>query len=129
MFLWASREGDVKKAHHPKGWRILDQWEMMGFARDEEDPSLLTESMVLGKKWGADPVLEWPPLEEDPFKQGGEDAGDVYDRFKRDIYYLTGWFARGQRNPNYGRCWTWEGARTEEKVNDLAAVSMLLDPS
>lgn len=86
---------------------------------------VLTAAFVLERHWSLGPVLEWSPPEELPFKGQGYDTADLFDLLKRDVFYLAGRFGRGQRQPFYGRCWTWIGEYWETMEDDAVALDVV----
>ena len=75
------------------------KWEKMDFAKDELGQKIV--SLIHEEGWSCNPALDWSPIEEIAVSERGatldSETTGHFDRFKRDVFHLAGWFARGQR--------------------------------
>ena len=120
MLHWSSQKNDEEAAHLFSGERAEMKWEKMDFAK--AGGNIL--SRIHQETWGCDPAVDWSATEEIIAAERAATANgslqEDYDRCKRDVFYLAGWFARGRRY------WQWRGGDVDL---DIAAVSFMSCPS
>ena len=94
------------------------QWEEMDFPRQYNDQ---IDSRILNEGWTCEAALDWVTSEESSYhaqRERGEGHGDgsseQFDRYKRDVFYLAGWFARGRRY------WRNQGENLNQEIADVS---------
>ena len=95
LLLWSSRDSDEETAHLFSGDRREMKWEKLDFARDEFGKNVM--SLIHRESWSCSPALDWAAVEEVAVEERGALSDANFDRYKRDVFYLAGWYARGHR--------------------------------
>ena len=100
------------------------KWEKMdNFAR--ENGKII--SQINRVNWSCNAALDWAAVEEIAAAECGETvddrAGRSFDLCKRDVFYLAGWFARGQRY------WNQRGGDVDPEQAAVSAGALLVRSS
>ena len=114
MLLWSSKDNDREEAHLLSGERAEMKWEKIDSLKQKGR----IESHIHQETWSCDPALDWAAAEElaraEHEGAPNDTLQETFDRCKRDVFYLAGWFARGHRY------WSRRGGDTD---HEIAAVS------
>ena len=99
------------------------QWEQMDFPRQFDDD---IDSRIHSEGWTCEAALDWMAPEENAYheqRERGEVHGDgsskLFNRCKRDVFYLAGWFARGRRY------WRNQGEYLNQEIADVSLSSII----